>query len=675
MIKNKHLLAKEQDYNPITWATTLSCAITGFITYIFDSHNIWLQWTVLFHLITGITASVLLLIYLVLHFRRTLGFRRISVIISGLFTLFLYLGFVYTGWLLMFEGQQENTRWIYNTHIVSGSLFLALILLHLLLHVTLLPKRRQQNDSVKCPSIPYKTFKYSLLYNILLQVIITVIAFSYQASLTPYKDTPAVADYEFSYGEHRFRPSQTETFNNAFIDQRQIANSHRCFSCHKEISEQWLSSAHQQAANDPTYVTNVSLLADEKGISATRYCEGCHAPVALLTGELSKGGRHGGIKGTPANIEGVSCLGCHGISALTHLKGVASFEFTPMQDYLFAQSRQPLLMRLHNLLLSVKPEQHKKDLGKPLFTDSKFCSSCHSQFMDKDMNGWGWVNMQNEYAAWLESPYSKQHQEGFSTSDEVRCQDCHMPLLSAADPSADLDGKIRSHNFPGANTLLPLLRGDKKQLEATIKFLQSSKLRVSIDKPNRKDAVENLLAIDESIRNLDEAPYYLYIGEKAKLTVAVSNRGVGHNFPGGSIDINQAWLEFLVMDAQGVIVFNSGLLDNNNYVDPDAYFYRSLPIDRQGQLVWKHDLFNRVGESFRRVIKAGESDIVRYSFEVPAWVKSPLTVTATLKYRKLNERYAKWALKDQYVKIPVVDLAWSSLAIPIKIRKEVEITK
>ena len=98
----------------------------------------------------------------------------------------------------------------------------------------------------------------------------------------------------------------------------------------------------------------------------------------------------------------------------------------------------------------------------------------------------------------------------------------------------------------------------------------------------------------------------------------------------------------------------------------------ALPVDRNGGLVWKHDLFNMVGESFRRVVKAGESDIVQYSFAIPAWAKSPLTVVATLKYRKLNERYARWALKDQYLEIPIVDLAWDSLSVPIKIRREVE---
>jgi hypothetical protein len=151
----------------------------------------------------------------------------------------------------------------------------------------------------------------------------------------------------------------------------------------------------------------------------------------------------------------------------------------------------------------------------------------------------------------------------------------------------------------------------------------------------------------------------------------VTNRGVGHEFPGGTIDINQAWLEFLVHDSEGAQVFASGTVDAANEVDPGATFYRSLPVDRHGKLVWRHDLFNMVGESFRRVIPAGESDIVEYEFEVPSWAKSPLTVTATLRYRKLNERYARWALGEHYVDMPAVNMAWASLDIPVRLRREV----
>jgi hypothetical protein len=166
---------------------------------------------------------------------------------------------------------------------------------------------------------------------------------------------------------------------------------------------------------------------------------------------------------------------------------------------------------------------------------------------------------------------------------------------------------------------------------------------------------------------------YYYLGESANLSIVVSNVGVGHDFPGGSIDINQAWMAIRAVDAEGQVIYRSGDIDENGYVDPNAYFYHAIAIDRNGKHVWRHDLFNMVGESFRRVIKAGMSDVVTVDFSMPGWAKSPITITATLKYRKLNNRYAQWALKEKYTKdLPVVDVAWDTLQIPLRIRREVE---
>jgi hypothetical protein len=649
-----------------------TCSITGLATYVVNTHNSWVQFSIVLHLLTGIACSLILSAYVYIHFRRATGVRRPSTLISGLFTAIIFIAFTITGLWITYQGQKESEAWVYELHVLTSIIFLIFIALHLFLHSTLLPKRRKDRAGSTFPNI---TSGFMLRFTVTSSFIIAIIplvSYLYDINLSEYAQASAVNNYEYSYGNSPFRPSETETTSNTFIDKRQIGNSHRCMNCHEDITRQWMASAHREAALDPTYVSNINLLEQNRGISATRYCEGCHAPVALLSGELSPGGKHGGVSNTHANEEGVSCMSCHGIESLVHLKGVASFRFKPKQDYLFAQSEHPLLTRLHDWILRVRPDQHIKDMGRSISKESKFCSSCHTQFMDKDMNNWGWIKMQDEYTAWLESPYSKQHEESFSSGKVTRCQDCHMPLQPSNDPSADSKGLIRSHHFPGSNTVLPLLRNDQKQYQATREFLQSNKLNITIDKPHRKDSVRTMTALDENMRRTEGAPYYYYLGEKANMNIVVSNRGVGHDFPGGTIDINEAWIEFLVMDAEGHLVFSSGEIGPDNNVDPQAYFYHSLPIDKGGNLVWKHDLFNMVGESFRRVIKAGESDIVNYQFMIPSWTKPPLTVTATLKYRKLNNRYAKWALKKQYIEIPVVDLAWSSLNIPVKIRKEVE---
>lgn len=657
---------------PVTVALS-TCSFTGLASYFIATHTTWVQWTVLAHLVTGVVCTLVLAPYILVHFRRTTGVRRPSVLFSGLSTALLYLAFAATGGWIMFVGRRESETWIYDLHVVASFLFIALILIHLVLHAVSLPSRRKDRSTGAFPNLTPGFFRRVTVANLALLVLIPVIALIYDRLEPAYTSDAAVDDYQYSYGPHPFRPSQTETSTNTFVDKRQIGNSHRCMNCHNDVSRQWIASAHREAALDQTYVSNVMLLEKKRGISATRYCEGCHAPVALLSGELSPGGKHGGVSGTEANIEGVSCMGCHGIESLPHLKGVASFRFQPSADYLFAQAENPLLIRLHDWLLRVRPNQHKLDMGRPISHESKFCASCHRQFMDKDMNDWGWIKMQDEYSAWLESPYSKQHEQNFSSSAATRCQDCHMPLLASDDPSANADGMVRSHHFPGANTLLPLLRNDQQHLATTKTFLQSNKLRVSIDTPHRQDAVQTYQALDERLRRGEDAPYYYYLGESADIQIAVTNQGVGHNFPGGSTDINEAWIEFLVMDAEGQIVYSSGSLQADNQLEPTAYFYGSIPIDRHGAHVWRHDLFNMVGEAYQRVIPAGKSDIVNYRFSVPSWAKSPLTVTATLKYRKLNERYARWALGDRYIQIPVIDLAWDSLSIPLKIRREVEL--
>ena len=77
-----------------------------------------------------------------------------------------------------------------------------------------------------------------------------------------------------------------------------------------------------------------------------------------------------------------------------------------------------------------------------------------------------------------------------------------------------------------------------------------------------------------------------------------------------------------------------------------------------------------VGDSFKRTIPAGSSDIASYTFPVPVWAKGPLTVSAVVRYRKFNQRYAQWALNDEHIRLPIVDMASDSLAVPLRIRRE-----
>jgi len=656
----------------VSYSLTIACGVTGLIIYVANSNNTYVQWSALAHTLLGVALTLPFFTYFYHHFILTIGFRRPSLTASGLLLFIFFLCFTVTGWHILYFGQIERYRWILTLHISSTFLFFISLLLHIFSHIITLQKNRKILADKKIPSFQTSTYKTIAAVTLLTLLSICIASIAYEHYTYQYSQESSSKNYDYSYGPNPFQPSETKSANNKFIDKRLIAKSHRCITCHNDIGSQWLASVHKQSASDPAYVTNINLLVKQKGISSTRYCEGCHAPIALLSGELSPGGQHGGIEGTLANIEGVSCLSCHSITNVLHLNGVAAYQFTPHKPYLFSESKNKVLQLLHDHLLRMRPYQHRQDMGNSVLKKPRFCSTCHTQFMDKNMNDWGWVKMQDEYTAWTQSPFSKHHDETFSSKNTTTCQDCHMPLVPSNDPSSNKDKLVRSHNFPGANTFLPILANDQKQLHNVIEFMQENKMRVSIVSPERLDTPQNLQSIDESIRGVNETPIFYYLEEIAKIQIVVSNQGVGHNFPAGSIDLGEAWLEFIVVDTENTLIYSEGVLDKNNNVDPKAYFYRSLPVDRNGHLVWKHDLFNMVGTSFKRIIKSGQSDIINLKFKVPSWAKSPMTIKATLKYRKLNEKYAKWALKDKYIPVPIVDIAWDSLQLEIKIRKQIE---
>jgi hypothetical protein len=95
-------------------------------------------------------------------------------------------------------------------------------------------------------------------------------------------------------------------------------------------------------------------------------------------------------------------------------------------------------------------------------------------------------------------------------------------------------------------------------------------------------------------------------------------------------------------------------------------------VDRKGKHVWRHDLFNVIGNSYENFVPAGGTDIAEYTFPIPYWAKSPLTASAVLRYRKLNIKYARWALQDDTIDLPIVDMARDAISIPVRYKAEVE---
>lgn len=558
-----------------------------------------------------------------------------------------------SGYELLFKATQIPRGKIIEAHLTSSLFVAAFFILHLLIYFRKMDSSKKKNRNAQSART---IIIYSLIFS-----SPAVIYGTYAALAPEPNQEAAVTPYSLLKQGNPFYPSETTTPLNRFVPESSLVQSKRCASCHNEIYKQWQDSSHRLAAADPSYVKNINLLEKNKGIEYTRYCEGCHAPVALLTGNLTQGGAHGGVENTSAFEEGINCIACHNITTINHNHGVGSYHLDPRSD-IGTESDSMLYQAINNLAVSSSSKIHKDNFSSDSLSQSSFCASCHEQFMDSDMNNWGWVKMQSVYIDWLNSPYS--FKRDYNPSEGVqRCQSCHMQKTYAPnDPSADSQGMVASHRFIGSNTFLAE-SSSKHQFDATEAFISSNKLSISIKPPFRKNPVQGIM--NNQTRSENRNTFYYYLGEEASIDISVSNIGVGHSFPAGTTDLNQAWIELAVQDAAGRLIYSSGKINGQGYLEKDAYQYRSIPIDKEGKDVWRHDLFNMIGERYRNTIKAGESDIASFNFSIPYWSLPPIQITATLKWRKFNRKYSEWVLGKDHDPLPITDLARDTLEIPI----------
>lgn len=577
--------------------------------------------------------------------RRTVVTRKPVQIIFGLIISSGFLSSILTGVHIGLYGQYESLRWVYFLHVYASLIILILLLFHLFFARTRQSTNIRENKTKNYLTV---TLRHKMLWlSIFLVpfyclVIYLIYLFEEKPHSDPQNNVAAVLPYEYPYGNLPFLPSQAKTRSNTFVEKKKIGNSQRCYSCHQQLTDEWRSSMHGRSASDPAFQKNLHSLITKKGTPAARYCSGCHIPVALLSGTVSTGAD---FSSGDYIDEGVSCMGCHGIRDSVHLKGAASYVYESEQDYLFASSSNPVLQSLHEYLININPRQHRKDMAPDILANPKNCATCHEQFIDKDLNDWGWIKLQQQYLSWLNGPFSKQSQQRFSHEKSKRCQDCHFPLVKSQDPSADSEGLIRSHRTPAANTVIPWLLGDTEQLDIVKQFLKDDRIRVSIHVPS-KDKLQT--------------------GKLLKISVTVDSRQIGHNFPAGTIDLNEPWLHFKVVDAAGHTIFESGAINKQGQVDPQAKFYTSVLINKFGRHVWKHDLFNAIGETHLGKVLPGGSDIHEYKFNISKGSVSPLTISTRLRYRKLNDKYARWALGEKALQMPIVDMAEDEVKVSFK---------
>ena len=545
-----------------------------------------------------------------------------------------------------------------NIHLIATFVTLLSLTPHILTLVV-----RNLKAKNKAPIKPHiagqKKFGFNSIYIVVIQfMLVGLIMLLYQP---PELQSTFPDGYSYPHGEDNpFAPSLARTENGGVIDPDLLSGSQSCGSagCHEQITEEWETSAHRYAAADPFFRKVQETMAAEKGAASTRYCAGCHDPISLFSG--NKNIQSAELTNQKGLDEGISCVSCHSIKK-TDERGNADYSMQAPERYMFEIKEGQTSKWVSDFLIRAYPAQHVKSYDRSMFKSSKFCASCHKQFLDENINGVGWVQLQNQYDPWKES---KWHEEG-NIEETIQCRECHMPLMSSSDPargdatdynrSAD-DGKHRSHEFLGANQFVPTvlnLEGTEKHVERVNKWLKGE-----IEIPEISDKWEAGLGVPVKII----PPANINSDGKVNFSVLITSNKPGHDFPTGPLDIIQAWLKITVTDQKGNIVYTSGHLDDEWFINPGSFIFKAEPVDEYNNLIDRHNLWELVGVRYSRALFPGHSDYAQYSFNVqdstgnrrasfevdtlPGDI-TELNIAVKLQYRKINQ----FMMKNVFSKI------------------------
>jgi hypothetical protein len=281
--------------------------------------------------------------------------------------------------------------------------------------------------------------------------------------------------------ESPFFPSWAETNVGGTIPANFFLTSPTCARCHRDIYEQWNSSAHHFSSfNNQWYRKSVEYMQEVVGTKPSKWCAGCHDHAVFFNGRFDRPIRE--QIDTPEAQAGLACTSCHSIVHVKSTMGQGDFtiEYPPLHD--LAVSDNALLRFAHDYLLKLDPQPHRETFIKAFHREQtpEFCSSCHKVHLDVPVNAYRWFRGFNEYDNWQASGVSGEGARSFYyPKAPQKCADCHMPRVPAQDPTA-VNGTVKSHRFPGANTALPFVNQDHEQLRITQEFLRDGQVSVDI---------------------------------------------------------------------------------------------------------------------------------------------------------------------------------------------------
>jgi Flp pilus assembly protein TadD len=512
--------------------------------------------------------------------------------------------------------------------------------------------------------------------------VLTLLALTLRFGTTPDRirnshTVPVSMNEEGAGPRSPFWPSSSNTNTGATIPSDFFMDSKLCGECHKDIYEQWKSSAHHFASfNNKFYRSTILHMQELSGTQGSKWCAGCHDHAVFFNGRFERPIKE--QADTPEAQNGLGCMSCHSIVHVAGTMGNGDFtmEYPPLHQ--IASSHSPYIRKLDAFLTYLNPEPHRRAFLKPFMRlDSpEYCATCHKVHLDQPVNHYRWLRGFNEYDNWQASGVSGQGARSFYyPAKPSTCADCHMPQVASQDPG-NRDGKVHSHRFPAANTALPFVNRDEEQLRITEQFLQSGFITVDLFAASPVEEAKGAVEMRRRATDAPAAASTFAVGEEAeqsgpvmlrevgklvapldgpgvcfapgsslRVDAVVRTRKIGHFFPAGTVDGFDVWLEFQARDARGRTLAWSGKVEDNGHgrVDPGAHFYRSYQLDGEANPIDKRNAWQTRSVLYVRLIPPGAADTVHFRLAIPKDAAGPVTLEAKLNYRKFAYDYTRFA--------------------------------
>ena len=154
-------------------------------------------------------------------------------------------------------------------------------------------------------------------------------------------------------------------------------------------------------------------------------------------------------------------------------------------------------------------------------------------------------------------------------------------------------------------------------------------------------------------------------GQKIEIALQVTNKGVGHAFPAGTIDSNESWLEITARDSNNVVFYEQGQNDTNNEISDLTVTFGATFLDKFGN---KTDRRNSTTEAVaimdKHLIEPGVSNQINYTIDIPLETKMPIMINAKLNWRKYSPSFLRWVFDDREIpEIPITVISETNITL------------